>query len=92
MCVNISISITISLELESVITLNYDANDVIVVAAAGACVDEAVTVAIYTTVGMDVYMVIGLDLTVAVDMYAELNSKHIIFDNILIYFNMVLYY
>ena len=76
------------------ITLKYDANVVTVgaPAASSACVDEAVTVAIYTTVGMDVYMVIGLEMTVAVDMYAELNSKHIIFDNILIYFNMVLYY
>ena len=72
--------------------MNYDANAVTVVAATGTCVDEAVAAAIYTTTGMDMYMVIGLDMTVAVDMYAELNSKHIIFDNILTYFNMVLYY
>ena len=59
--------------------MKYDANVVTVgaPAASSACVDKAVTVAIYTTNGMDVYMVIGLDMTVAVDMYAELNSKQI---------------
>ena len=56
------------------ITLKYDANVVTVgaPAASSACVDEAVTVAIYTTNGMDVYMIIGLDMTVAVDIYAKL--------------------